>query len=75
VGTFGWRLWVDSKEAVCAGLIAGWALLGIGDGVFGALEVYPATDAQAAEIEAKEPAGQTAALTPAELDAERALRS
>jgi uncharacterized oligopeptide transporter (OPT) family protein len=75
VGTFGWRLWVDSKEAVCAGLIAGWALLGIGDGVFGALEVYPATDAQAAEIEAKEAAGQTAALTPAELDAERALRS
>jgi uncharacterized oligopeptide transporter (OPT) family protein len=40
VGDFGWRLWVDSKEAVCAGLIAGWALLGIGDGLIAAFVPY-----------------------------------
>jgi uncharacterized oligopeptide transporter (OPT) family protein len=27
----GYRLWVDSQEPVCAGLIAGAALVGIGD--------------------------------------------
>jgi len=41
LGTFGWRLWVDSKEAVCAGLIAGWALLGIGDGIIAAVAKFP----------------------------------
>jgi OPT family oligopeptide transporter len=40
VGTFAWRLWVDSKEAVCAGLIAGWALLGIGDGIIAAFATF-----------------------------------
>ncbi len=37
VGTFGHRLWVETREPVCAGLIAGAALVGIGDilvGVF-----------------------------------------
>jgi uncharacterized oligopeptide transporter (OPT) family protein len=35
-GSFGRLFWVDSKEAVCAGLVAGWALMGIGDGLIGA---------------------------------------
>ncbi|MFO0784059.1 MAG: OPT/YSL family transporter [Phycisphaerales bacterium] len=30
-GTFGWKLWVDSQEPVAAGIIAGAALVGIGD--------------------------------------------
>lgn len=30
-GTRGHRIWVDSQEPICAGLIAGWALVGIGD--------------------------------------------
>ncbi|MFO0829163.1 MAG: OPT/YSL family transporter [Phycisphaerales bacterium] len=34
--TFGKRFWVSSKEAVCAGLVAGWAIMGIGDGLLGA---------------------------------------
>ena len=29
--TTGWRLWVDTQEPMCAGLIAGAALIGIGD--------------------------------------------
>ena len=29
--TSGWRLWVDTQEPICAGLIAGAALVGIGD--------------------------------------------
>ena len=29
--TTGWRLWVDTQEPICAGLIAGAALIGIGD--------------------------------------------
>jgi len=74
VGSFGWKLWVDSKEAVCAGLIAGWALLGVGDGIIAAfgekIGIYE-TEQEAAEAAAK---SQTAELTPAELDAERALR-
>jgi len=41
VGTFAWKLWVDSKEAVCAGLIAGWAILGIGDGIIAAVATFP----------------------------------
>ncbi|MDZ4756392.1 MAG: OPT/YSL family transporter [Phycisphaerae bacterium] len=32
----GRMLWVDSREAICAGLVAGWAILGIGDGLIGA---------------------------------------
>jgi OPT family oligopeptide transporter len=35
-GSMGRMFWVDSKEAVCAGLVAGWALMGIGDGLIGA---------------------------------------
>ncbi|MFN0133639.1 MAG: OPT/YSL family transporter, partial [Phycisphaerales bacterium] len=27
----GWRLWVDTQEPICAGIIAGAALVGIGD--------------------------------------------
>ena len=50
-GEFGWRLWVDSKEAVCAGLIAGWALLGIGDGLIAAFVPYP-DETPAAQVEA-----------------------
>jgi OPT family oligopeptide transporter len=30
-GTFGHKLWVDTKEPICAGLIAGWSLMGIAD--------------------------------------------
>ena len=74
VGSFGWKLWVDSKEAVCAGLIAGWALLGVGDGIIAAfgdkMGIFE-TEQEAAEAAAK---SQTAELTPAELDAEQALR-
>ena len=74
IGTFGWKLWVDSKEAVCAGLIAGWALLGVGDGIIAAfgekIGIYE-TEKEAEEAAAKK---QSAALTPAELEAERALR-
>jgi len=44
IGSFGWRLWVDSKEAVCAGLIAGWALLGIGDGIIAAVTSFPESE-------------------------------
>ena len=29
--TTGWTLWVDTQEPICAGLIAGAALIGIGD--------------------------------------------
>lgn len=60
VGEFGWRLWVDSKEAVCAGLIAGWALLGIGDGLIAAFVPYPETE-QAAAAVAPPPAPSAAA--------------
>jgi uncharacterized oligopeptide transporter (OPT) family protein len=56
VGEFGWRLWVDSKEAVCAGLIAGWALLGIGDGLIAAFLPYPETAPTAVVAPASAPA-------------------
>ena len=56
VGEFGWRLWVDSKEAVCAGLIAGWALLGIGDGLIAAFLPYPETAPTAVVAPATAPA-------------------
>ena len=51
VGEFGWKLWVDSKEAVCAGLIAGWALVGIGDGIIQAKLVYPESTAEVVAME------------------------
>jgi len=74
IGSFGWKLWVDSKEAVCAGLIAGWALLGVGDGIIAAfgekIGIYE-TEKEADEAAAKK---QSAALTPAELEAERVLK-
>jgi hypothetical protein len=44
-------LWVDSKEAVCAGLIAGWALLGIGDGIIAAVTDFPETEAEVVQME------------------------
>ena len=71
VGTFAWRLWVDSKEAVCAGLIAGWALLGIGDGVVGAFELFPANDAEADARAASTTTDAGGPATPAEREAER----
>jgi hypothetical protein len=57
---------VDSKEAVCAGLIAGWALLGIGDGLIAAFVPYP-DETPAAQVEAapEAPAGGGAAPAPA----------
>jgi OPT family oligopeptide transporter len=66
IGTFGWKLWVDSKEAVCAGLIAGWALFGVGDGVIAAFGGYHDSleDKAKAEEKAKAldaPAPQTSA--------------
>jgi OPT family oligopeptide transporter len=79
VGSFGWKLWVDSKEAVCAGLIAGWALLGVGDGIIAAfgdkIGIYEDEAAMQKAQQKKDAQKQAAALTPAELDAERALRS
>ena len=76
IGSFGWRLWVDSKEAVCAGLIAGWALLGVGDGIIAAFGNYyeSVEEMEKAEAEkAKAAAASTAMLTPAELDAHETL--
>jgi uncharacterized oligopeptide transporter (OPT) family protein len=61
VGEFGWRLWVDSKEAVCAGLIAGWAIMGIGDGLIAAFLPYP-SETPAAQVEVV-PTSPTAATT------------
>jgi uncharacterized oligopeptide transporter (OPT) family protein len=72
IGSFGWRLWVDSKEAVCAGLIAGWALLGVGDGIIAAFVPYYDTTEEAEKAAAL--SGQSsAARTPAELEAQRVL--
>ncbi|MFM7050862.1 MAG: OPT/YSL family transporter [Planctomycetota bacterium] len=55
VGSFAWKLWVDSKEAVCAGLIAGWAIFGIGDGIIAAVATFPgsteAVEAREKDIE------------------------
>ena len=60
VGEFGWRLWVDSKEAVCAGLIAGWAIMGIGDGLIAAFLPYPEeTPAAQVEVVPTSPSGAT----------------
>ena len=50
IGEFGHSLWVDSKEAVCAGLIAGWALLGIGDGIIAAVTEFPETEAEISAV-------------------------
>ena len=52
IGSFGHRLWVDGKEAVCAGIIAGWALLGVFNGVIEAFATLPADEKQAAAMEA-----------------------
>ena len=64
VGEFGWKLWVDSKEAVCAGLIAGWAILGIGNGIIQAQVKFPETAAEAVKLE-KEAAKPTTPGNPA----------
>ncbi len=80
IGSFGWRLWVDSKEAVCAGLIAGWALLGVGDGIIAAfgeqMGIYETEEDRKAAEEAAAKTGQARALelTPAEQHAEEVLR-
>ncbi|MCX5640630.1 MAG: OPT/YSL family transporter [Planctomycetota bacterium] len=64
VGEFGWRLWVDSKEAVCAGLIAGWAIMGIGDGLIAAFLPYPtATPSAQVEVVPTSPSGATTVPT------------
>jgi len=34
--SFARRFWSDSKEAICAGLVAGWAIMGVGDGLLSA---------------------------------------
>jgi hypothetical protein len=64
---------------VCAGLIAGWALLGVGDGIIAAfgekIGIYEDEAAMQKALEKDGAKSQAAALTPAELDAERALRS
>jgi hypothetical protein len=64
VGSFGWRLWVDSKEAVCAGLIAGWALLGIGDGIISAVCDFPDEPPVARQVEAATNAALSGTLAP-----------
>jgi len=61
IGEFGHRLWVDSKEAMCAGLISGWALLGIGDGIIAAVSDFPETQAEVAKLEK---AAAAAAISP-----------
>ena len=74
IGSFGWKLWVDSKEAVCAGLIAGWALLGVGDGVIAAFGEQIGIYETAEEADAAAAAsGQTKneQLTPAEREASK----
>ncbi len=63
LGSFGWRLWVDSKEAVCAGLIAGWALLGIGDGIIAAFVPYPEDAAEAARMQVEQAAVKASELS------------
>jgi OPT family oligopeptide transporter len=65
IGEFGHRLWVDSKEAVCAGLIAGWALLGIGDGIIAAVTEFPETEAEVAALEQKAAAAPADSAAPA----------
>ncbi len=76
IGSFGWRLWVDSKEAVCAGLIAGWALLGVGDGVIAAFGGYHETVAEANAAAAEsQTTSMHAPQTPAEALAEEVLAS
>jgi OPT family oligopeptide transporter len=52
IGSFGHKLWVDGKEAVCAGIIAGWALLGVFNGVIEAFSTLPTNEEQAAAMEA-----------------------
>ncbi|NBX26489.1 MAG: hypothetical protein EBQ99_10675 [Planctomycetes bacterium] len=64
VGQFGHRLWVDSKEAVCAGIIAGWALMGIGDGLIGARVEFPQTEAEAAAMDKATAANAPPQVTP-----------
>lgn len=69
VGEFGWRLWVDSKEAVCAGLIAGWAIMGIGDGLIAAFLPYPEeTPAAQVEVVPTSPSGATSVPPAANLN-------
>jgi len=36
-GTAGWKRWVDGCEPVCAGLISGAALMGIGNAIVNVL--------------------------------------
>jgi uncharacterized oligopeptide transporter (OPT) family protein len=36
-GTAGWRVWVDGMEPICAGLISGAALMGIGNAIINVL--------------------------------------
>jgi uncharacterized oligopeptide transporter (OPT) family protein len=55
VGEFGHRLWVDGREAVCAGIIAGWALLGVGNGIVEAFVTIPQDAQQAAAMEPAAP--------------------
>jgi len=77
IGSFGWKLWVDSKEAVCAGLIAGWAILGVGDGVIAAfgeqMGIFETEEKAAAAAAKSKTTKQTTMLTPAETDAQRVL--
>jgi uncharacterized oligopeptide transporter (OPT) family protein len=77
IGSFGWKLWVDSKEAVCAGLIAGWAILGVGDGVIAAfgeqMGIFETEEKAAAAAAKKQTTKQTTMLTPAETEAQRVL--
>jgi uncharacterized oligopeptide transporter (OPT) family protein len=64
IGEFGHRLWVDSKEAVCAGLIAGWALLGIGDGIIAAVTDFPETEAEVVQLEKEAAAALSSQAAP-----------
>jgi len=36
-GAPGWRIWVDGMEPICAGLISGAALMGIGNAIINVL--------------------------------------
>ena len=65
VGEFGHRLWVDGREAVCAGIIAGWALLGVGNGIVEAFVTIPQDAQQAAAMETVAPAAPEVPAAPA----------
>ena len=62
---------------MCAGLIAGWAILGVGDGVIAAfgeqMGIFETEEKAAAAAAKRQTTKQTTMLTPAETEAQRVL--